>query len=544
MKTFVLRSLVAFILAVGLPAPIASASSVQIAEPLQILVRFAGDVPAVLAEDVLSKADLEAIELIPEIDVWVTRPKQITTAENVEKKLKSLTDRILYVEPSYVVNAIATPNDPLYPQQSEFGRIFVDRAWDYTIGSSQVIVAVTDTGIARDHVDLAANMWKNTREIPGNGIDDDGNGYIDDVNGWNFFDNSSDSYDRNRHGTHVSGIIGAEGNNGVGVAGVNWRTRLMAVQFLGVGGSGSTVGGSKAILYATKNGARIVNASWGGGAFSSALKDAIDYAYKSGTLVFAAAGNDGKDTDKSSNYPATYDSLGVIAVASSAAKATLSGFSSYGNISVDLVAPGSNILSTLLNNNWGRLSGTSMATPAVAGIAALILSQAPDLSAKDLRNAVLNAVTEETNYLNKVSTSGEVNAKAAIEQLSGGFQIWPSRLTLPVKVSYPFTAYGASGEVKWSAAPPNLATIDANGVLTAKNVGTVQVTAVDATGTHVFTKWVKIVKKNGASFSACTQNQLEMNSWEQETGAALSFSLPIVAGVAVRRRRWRALRIG
>jgi subtilisin family serine protease len=238
------------------------------------------------------------------------------------------------------------------------------------------------------HPDLKNNIWANSDEVAGNRIDDDKNGYIDDVNGYDFANNDASVYDRDpisgtgdEHGTHVAGTIAAEGNNSLGVIGVNWKARIMPLKFLGPDG-GYTSDAVEALNYAVAEGAKISNNSWGGGGFSQTLLDAINRADASGHLFVAAAGNGGSDgvgddNDATPHYPSNYNSSNIISVAATDSKDAIAGFSNYGATSVDVAAPGVGILSTLPGDTYGSCSGTSMATPHVAGVATLAKTKAP-----------------------------------------------------------------------------------------------------------------------------------------------------------------------
>ncbi|MBC7692147.1 MAG: S8 family serine peptidase [Methylotenera sp.] len=265
----------------------------------------------------------------------------------------------------------------------------VPDAWKITKGSSDVIVAVIDSGVTIGHPDLQENIYVNQAELNGRpGVDDDGNGYVDDVYGWDFVNQRPNGIDDNGHGTHCAGIIGA-GANGKGIVGVTQKVRIMPLKFLNADGSGDTVGAIQAIDYAVANGARVISNSWGGGGYSSLLDQAIQRAVSRGVLVVAAAGNSSMDNDTSASFPANYS--GVISVGSSDNQDNRSFFSNYGKSSVMVIAPGSNILSTWLENRWAYLSGTSMATPQVSGALALALAAKPSASADELKSALCNS---------------------------------------------------------------------------------------------------------------------------------------------------------
>lgn len=263
-----------------------------------------------------------------------------------------------YAEPNYLVRKAVIPNDPGFIYQwglantgqtsgSPDADIDAPEAWDFTTGSKDSIIAVIDTGVAYNHPDLADNIWRNTREISANGIDDDGNGYIDDMYGWDFVDNDGYPEDLDSHGTHVAGIIASDGNNSMGGSGVMWSSNIMAIRFLGVTGSGDVANAAGAIIYAADNGARVINASWGGYDYSNTLYSAINYARSKGVLFVAAAGNESLNTDLAPFYPAGFSLDNILSVAASDSSDTLADFSNYGAASVDLAAPGVEIYSTV-----------------------------------------------------------------------------------------------------------------------------------------------------------------------------------------------------
>ena len=325
-----------------------------------------------------------------------------------------------FIEPDYVVHADAVPNDPLFPlqwslrntgQQGGIPGADIDAvgAWDQATGSSQVIVAILDSGMDWHHPDLAGNLYTNPGEIPGNLFDDDGNGYVDDVHGFDFYDFDGDPSDENGHGTHVSGIIGAVGNNGIGIAGVAWRVQLMPVKFLGRDGTGATSSAIAAIEYAIDMGALILNNSWGGGPPSEALRLAIVASNNAGTLFVAAAGNAGLNNDIYDHYPSSFDVPNIISVASSSRTDTRSEFSNFGATSVDLAAPGTQILSTIPGGETGVLSGSSMAAPHVSGALALLKSRYPGMAPAAMKTVVLASTDRIPALDGLVATGGRLN---------------------------------------------------------------------------------------------------------------------------------------
>jgi len=335
-----------------------------------------------------------------------------------------------YIEPNYIVHATAVPNDTRYSElwgMNNTGQtggtadvdIDAPEAWNLGTGSSSVVVGVIDTGVDYNHPDLSANMWTNPGEIPGNHVDDDGNGVVDDVYGYNAINPSSSPLDDNGHGSHCSGTIGGSGNNSRGVAGVNWNVKIMALKFLDSSGSGSTNDAVEAIEYAVRMKQRGVNIkvlsnSWGGGGYSQSLADAIQAAAGAGILFVAAAGNSSADNDVTPSYPASYDISNVVSVAAVDHNGNLATFSNYGATTVDLAAPGVNILSTTPNNSYSSFSGTSMATPHVSGVAALVASREPNLSVTDLKNRLINTTKPLSTLSGQMVAPGILDAYNAL----------------------------------------------------------------------------------------------------------------------------------
>ncbi len=361
-------------------------------------------------------------------------------------------DEVVYAEPNFIYQAIANvptlkgilagtfsenhsalaPQDPLYGklwglkntgsnEPDKNGNpsttpgiagsdVNAEKAWTLTKGSKNVVVAVIDTGIDYNHPDLKNNMWINEKEIPGNGIDDDGNGYIDDVYGWNAEGKNGNPMDGNAHGTHCAGTIGAEHNNGTGVAGVMDDVSLMAVKFLSDSGSGSLADAVVAIDYATKMNVDIMSNSWGGGGFSQTLEDSIKAAKDKGILFVAAAGNSSTNNDSSPHYPSNYQVDNVISVASHTAQDSLSSFSCYGKRTVHVAAPGTNILSSTPKGEYKVFSGTSMATPHVSGVLGLLVAQEGRLPVIEVRNRLMATSIPGGAYRRTTASGGRVDA--------------------------------------------------------------------------------------------------------------------------------------
>lgn len=330
------------------------------------------------------------------------------------------------VEPNYIYRIDRLPNDPLLHELwglvntgQKNGQAGLDinarQAWEIETGSKEIIVGVIDTGIDYRHQDIQANMWVNEEEFNGEpGVDDDGNGYIDDIYGVNFINDSGDPMDDHGHGTHVAGTIGATGNDGLGMVGVAWNVRLMGLKFLSSGGSGSLANAIKAIDYATEMGAHLTNNSWGGGGFSQLLYDSIERSQKAGQLFVAAAGNSSSNNDVRPGYPASYDIDNIVSVAAVDRNGGLARFSSYGATTVHVGAPGVDVFSATPNNRYATWSGTSMASPHVAGLAALLLSHDGDLSYLDVKERMVNTARPLASLNGKTISGGMIDAYLAL----------------------------------------------------------------------------------------------------------------------------------
>ena len=398
----------------------------------------------------------------------------------VEQAIAALSKNpnVLFAEPNYIYTRSAVSNDPYYTSgnlwgmegdtsiggapANQFGSA-ANQAWNagYT-GSKTVYVGIVDEGYQYTHPDLVDNVGFNPGEIPNDGQDNDSNGYIDDVYGWDFVHNDNTIYDasENFHGTHVAGIMGAKGGNALGVAGVNWNVSLLSAKFLGPSG-GTTANAIKAVDYFTNlkvaQNLNIVatNNSWGGGAYSQALQDAITRAAKANILFVAAAGNATNNNDASPVYPSSYSSLtgsnteapavyeNVISVAALTSTGDLASFSNYGLTSVDLAAPGLDIYSTVPTNTYTNLSGTSMAAPFVTGSAALYASRYPGVTAEQIRDALLLGATSTPSLFNKTSTGDRLNTWSTL-------QIVPTVLYPKLSISDVSLAEGNSGTSTWA----------------------------------------------------------------------------------------------
>jgi uncharacterized repeat protein (TIGR01451 family) len=373
----------------------------------------------------LADADGQRISTLSSGTIWRLHSR----SKSVEALTASLrgNSNVVYVEPNYILHLVATPNDTSYGQlwglkntgQYVYGMtgtagsdIDAEAAWNLTTGSASIVVGVIDTGVDYNHPDLAANMWSNPGG-KGNAACAAG------THGFNAITMTCDPMDDHYHGTHVSGTIGAVGNNGLGVAGVNWTTSIMALKFLGSSGSGTTAGAIAAIEFAVQAkidgvNVRVLSNSWGGGGFSKALLDEINWANENDILFVAAAGNNGSSNDTYAHYPSNYATPNMISVAATDSRDNTAYFTNYGLTTVHLGAPGVNILSCYLYGSYTTASGTSMATPHVAGVAALVLANAPSLTTAQVKSAILDNTDPISSLAGKTVTGGRLNAARAL----------------------------------------------------------------------------------------------------------------------------------
>jgi len=435
---------------IGLVALLA-ANSLLLAEqpayrPGVVLVRFANEPNATAKSAILNSTLGRGGSSVKREFTLVKGLTQVSlpSGVSVESAVASLkqSSSILYAEPDYRLELLAIPNDTRFGELWGMGNIgqaggtpgadiSAPEAWDINTGSSSIIVAVTDTGVDYTHPDLAANMWVNPGEIPGNGIDDDHDGYIDDVYGCDTGDNDGNPMDDSAypgHGTHVSGTIGAVGNNNRGVVGVCWHVRIMAIKLFDSSGGPYTwdayVSNAVAgIQYSVAKGAKVINASWRAYEYSQNLYDAIASARDAGVIFVAAAGNENINNDSMPDYPASYDLDNIISVMATTNTDQRAFYSNYGLMSVDIGAPGGggngdegDILSTYPGGQYVRMAGTSMASPHVAGACALLLSIDPTLTYSQVKQILLDTVDPILPGL--CVSGGRLNLAAAAQEVT------------------------------------------------------------------------------------------------------------------------------
>lgn len=362
------------------------------------------------------KVNYEALKNDPAVEY--IEPNYILRKSDLQSE--GTVERLSYED---VVSSGGSSNPTVYSQSSADTR--VADSWSYLApldkDHGKVIVAVVDTGLDKNHTVFrpynsngtggTGALWVNQYEANGvPGVDDDQNGFVDDINGWNFINNTNDFYDDDDHGTHVAGIVVGAGTNIFASPLGESKIEIMPLKFLGQGGSGSTSNAIRAIYYAVSNGARVINNSWGGSGYSKALQDAIAYAYDNHVLVVSAAGNYGSNNDSKPIYPASYDVPSNISIASTNVLDERSGFSNYGALSVHLGSPGESIESTVPGNALLKMSGTSMAAPLVAGLAALAMREAPSLSGYQIKQLLLQSADQIGGLYGLVSSSARVDA--------------------------------------------------------------------------------------------------------------------------------------
>ena len=445
--------------------------------PGELIVRFRAGVPEAsrfLARSTVSGTRARAFGIVNGLEL-VKLPANVS----VQSALDQLRHHpeVLYAEPNYIVHTTNTPNDPRFGElwgllnNGQSGGvpgadIDAPRAWDLTTGSENVVVAVIDTGVDYTHSDLSANIFRNTPDCNANGIDDDGNGYIDDCYGIDTVNNDSNPVDDHDHGTHVAGTIGAVGNNALGVVGVNWTVKIMPCKFLDYSGSGYLSDALDCLEYVKLMKDRGVNIiatsnSWGGGGFSQALYDAIDAHRRSGILFIAAAGNFTSDNDSAPIFPAGYYLPNVISVAATDRFDGLAVFSNYGRRTVHIGAPGREILSTIPGNQYAAFSGTSMATPHVTGVAALLKAQDPNRDWRAIKNLIL-AGGDDNAALDNTITGKRLNALGALacadapvfSRLKPILNIGNSEIGMPVPIAaLHINCANANGPVQVTVSP-------------------------------------------------------------------------------------------
>jgi len=399
--------------------------------PQSVIVRFEDHVTQQQQNQFLTARGLELVKRFDLINGVLARVPDNRPIIALANQLTNFAE-VKYAEPDYEITLSRRPNDPRYSQQWALNNtgqtggtpgadIGAEEAWDIFTGSSEVVIAVLDTGVDYNHPDLRNNMWVNPGELAGNALDDDGNGFVNDIHGWDFADGDSNPMDIDGHGTHVAGTIAAATNNAVGMAGIAWNAKIMALKIFNNVGTGFSSGSIEAIQYMTRMktqfGINIVasNNSYGRlDGFSQAEVDAISQSIDAGILFVAAAGNESNNNELLPAFPASYPLDGIISVAASDHNDRLAGFSNFGVTAVDIAAPGVDILSTLPGGGYGLNSGTSMASPHVAGVAALLAGLNPTLSVNELKAAILLGADPVDSLKGTSVTGARLNAHKSL----------------------------------------------------------------------------------------------------------------------------------
>jgi subtilisin family serine protease len=492
--------------------------------PGEVLVKFKDGVPALERANVHAQIETKVVSSIPRIDVQLVRGRRGQSAEAL-MEVYAKHPNVEYVEPNGIITLNQTPNDPrygdlwaLHNDGSSGGTVDADidapEAWDLQIGSLSIVIASIDSGVDYTHEDLAANIWTNPGEIPDNSIDDDSNGYVDDYYGFNFHYDVNDPLDGYGHGTHTAGSMAAVGDNGLGITGINWQAKIMSLKATNDNGDGSIAAFAEALVYAVDMGAPLSNNSWGTGTpFSQVVEDALIYADANNHLAIFAAGNQSNDVDVSGYYPCDSTMPNVICVANTNHNDELHELvggvgSNYGFVSVDLSAPGASILSTVppgnfLDSNdgipddgYGYGSGTSMAAPHVAGVAALILAEYPSSTPSEVIARLKGSVDLVPWLAGYVATGGRLNAHNALtaEFVVAGS---PATQTIAMGSFAPYTmivssleTFSAPVTLSMTTSDPSIsASFDVNPITpgaggSANAMMTIDVDPVSTKGTH------------------------------------------------------------
>jgi subtilisin family serine protease len=407
--------------------------------PGEVIVRIKGNMNGSHAHALFNKLG-NRIHIRHSLSSLNIHHLQIQDGSSAEEMINELnqSEHVVYAEPNYVLSMTSSTygQDANYYQGTGYTKVSsqVSAVWNTPLVTQQnnIVVAVLDTGLDLTHQVFVSTsgIWVNSGETgtdtqghnkSNNGIDDDNNGFIDDVHGWNFVAGSNSPSDDNGHGTHVSGIVLGVEQNILGSPLAASRVQIMPLKFMDSNGTGSTSGAVQAIDYAIANGARIINNSWGGSGYSQSLNDALTYAYNRGLFIASAAGNysTSDDSGQSPLYPASLTIPSQLTVAASDINDNLSTYSSYGSSSVQVAAPGDSVESSYNTGGYAYLSGTSMATPFVSGVAALMLVESPQLTGYQVKQLIMSSVDSVSALSGKVSTAGRVNAKAAVMAANG-----------------------------------------------------------------------------------------------------------------------------
>jgi subtilisin family serine protease len=449
-----------------------------------------------LAKHFAAFKNLQVVDLAPGQDVLATIDEYMASG------------LVETAEPDYLLYKDVTPNDPAYLTNALWqlnstnllhGDINAPLGWEIRHDATNIVVAIVDTGMRMTHEDLAPNLWTNSKEIPGNGIDDDGDGYIDDVHGISSIDGSGNPTDTDGHGTHVAGIIGAIGNNGLGVTGVAWKVQLMPLRFIGANDTGLTSDGVECINYAIQHGANVINASFGAPTFSAALQTAIATARAAGIVVVAAAGNEKADNDITPSYPANFTLDNIISVCATSDQDVFdASYSNFGATSVDIGAPGTRILSCGIASDsaYALMSGTSMATPIISGVVALAKAQFPDETPAQIRQRLIATADPLPSLFGKCVSGGKVNLQRALSPyVIAAFS--PSAIAgaFPLTIQFTNQSVGISSS-RWEFGDGSTASTDTNPTHTFYFEGAFNVT-------------LTVVGTNGATASITKQISVE-----------------------------------
>lgn len=463
---------------------------------------------------IATKSALNVRDINEEINAIKVNVDSSVKSADPEGMLSDYFDAEYVVENTklYAFHSSNEPNDPRRDEQWSLETIHALGAWGVSWGSEQVVVAVIDTGVDTSHEDLVENLWVNSKEVAGNGKDDDNNGYVDDINGWDFHASDKDPMDETSsanpgHGTHCAGVIGAACGNDRGICGISPTVSLMALRFLGSDGSGDLFSATKAIDYAAKNGAHVISASWGAAmpeAQSQPIIDAIKKAEEKGVIFVAAAGNEGRSNDTTAIFPANAGTPNMISVTASDNNDIKPSWANYGR-KVDIASPGKDILSTI-PGGYDKLSGTSMAAPLVAGLVALMKSVDSSLTGAQARS-ILQSTGESVAI--ETASNRRILADKALEAVqTKQLTLVPAAKTLIPGESFDFSAWGGAGGYKFKSSNPSVATITEAGRFVAVAEGDVVIEVTDANNVTASSVSIKVANAPPAGSSCPIQNEL------------------------------------
>ncbi len=423
------------------PVPLQAQAGAHEQRPDRVMVRFRANATASSRSQAITSIGGTSevrFTLVPDLERIYFRPgRSVADVVSILRRHAA----VLYAEPDFVIRKTAVPNDPQFAQQWGMNRVQAPKAWDLSRGDQGLPVAILDSGIDRSHPDLQGNLWQSPTDWP-NGIDDDRNGMVDDFHGWDFAYNDNNPSDVDGHGTRTAGIVGARGDNRLGVAGINWRTRLVPLRVLDDWGNGFSSNAIMALQYAARQRVRVALAPWGTYAWSQALHDAVGALRGANLLLVASAGNGGRDrlgddNDRTPVYPASFTHDNVISVTATDSADRRGNFGNFGRAGVDLGAPGVGIMTTSRGGGYAWHDGTSGAAAHVAGAAALVAAARPTWTYAQIRDAILRNTRPVASLSGVTVTGGMLNLAGALSTGTATPAPAPAAVSLPAPAAAP-----------------------------------------------------------------------------------------------------------